>query len=49
MLDRIRRIHFKSLGGILALQDQISSTWLEACQSSAEPTPVMATARARNQ
>lgn len=28
MEDRLRRIHFKSLGGILALQEQVLRTWL---------------------
>ena len=28
MEERIRRIHFKSLGGILALQEEIIRTWL---------------------
>ena len=29
ILDRSRRLHFKSLGGILALQDTIAARWTE--------------------
>src|SRR5262249_24568052 len=29
VIVKLRRIHFKSLGGILALQEKIGSAWLE--------------------
>jgi hypothetical protein len=27
--DRIRRVHFKSLGALLALQEQVRESWLK--------------------
>ena len=45
ILDRIRRIHFKSLGGILALYDQIADAWKETqiikAGSASPPEPLV--------
>jgi Zn-dependent protease with chaperone function len=41
MLDRIRRMHFKSVGGILALQEDIAAAWLASergCESDVPTT-----------
>ncbi|MCI0685448.1 MAG: hypothetical protein L0Y71_25385 [Gemmataceae bacterium] len=45
ILDRVRRIHFKSLGGILAVHDQIAETWrgARAAASTAAAAPPAAT------
>lgn len=32
VLDRAQRVHFKSLGGILALQEKIAEQWLAAAK-----------------
>lgn len=37
VLDRVRRVHAKSVGGILALQEQIAAAWLAAQPTPAEP------------
>jgi hypothetical protein len=36
VLDRLKRVHFKSLGAILALQERLSAAWMARC----EPRPV---------
>jgi len=35
VLDRLRRIYFKSMGGILALQEQIAKAWQERARQEA--------------
>jgi len=37
--DRLRRIHYKSLGNILALQEKIGKTWLESLPPEPAPAP----------
>jgi Zn-dependent protease with chaperone function len=39
MLDRGRRFHLKSLGGILGLQEQITSTWRQLHEAKRPPEP----------
>jgi Zn-dependent protease with chaperone function len=37
--DRLRRIHYKSLGNILALQEKIGKAWLESLPPEPAPAP----------
>lgn len=34
VIERVKRLHFKSLGGILALQEQIAERWIAAQQTA---------------
>ena len=45
--DKLRRIHFKSLGGILLLQEKIGKQWLARLASLPEVVPVEAEEVAR--
>jgi hypothetical protein len=42
ILDRMRRMHFKSLGGILAVYDQISDAWQETHSVKSDPAALPA-------
>jgi hypothetical protein len=39
MLNRLRRVHFKSLGSLLAFQEKLATEW----QASTAPGPTMVT------
>ncbi len=40
VLDRAKRIHFKSLGGILALQEKLAEEWVSLRPSGGQPAEV---------
>jgi Zn-dependent protease with chaperone function len=43
VITKTRRIHFKSLGGILALQEKVAETWKDTQMPCAAPAPQLPT------
>jgi Zn-dependent protease with chaperone function len=41
VLEKVRRIHFKSLGGVLSMQEELAKRWLAELSAAPEVVPVL--------